>query len=110
METNTGIPHSNGKRSLEGCITVRETKKHIEKSSRTPGFINHAAISWQESRSKWTEGTSHMSRRILDEPIISWSMTYEELLSTNEPFAERIPLREMVDFLVDIWLDEGLFD
>lgn len=41
----------------------------------------------------------------------SWSTSYEDLLSTNEPFAERIPLPEMVDFLVDIWLDEeGTFD
>ncbi|CAA2984319.1 Hypothetical predicted protein, partial [Olea europaea subsp. europaea] len=39
-----------------------------------------------------------------------WSMTYEDLLSTNDPFSEPIPLPEMVDFLVDIWHDEGLFD
>ncbi|RVW39108.1 hypothetical protein CK203_084118 [Vitis vinifera] len=37
-------------------------------------------------------------------------MTYEDLLSTNEPFSEPIPLTEMVDFLVDIWQDEGLYD
>ncbi|KAG5574762.1 hypothetical protein H5410_054896 [Solanum commersonii] len=39
-----------------------------------------------------------------------WTTTYEELLSTTDPFSERIPLTEMVDFLVDIWHDEGLFD
>ncbi|KAK6775205.1 hypothetical protein RDI58_026206 [Solanum bulbocastanum] len=41
---------------------------------------------------------------------VNWSTTYEELLSTTDPFSERIPLTEMVDFLVDIWHDEGLFD
>ncbi|CAH2064097.1 unnamed protein product [Thlaspi arvense] len=40
----------------------------------------------------------------------SWSTTYEDLLSTHEPFSESIPLPEMVDFLVDIWYDEGLYD
>ncbi|KAJ0101382.1 hypothetical protein Patl1_06028 [Pistacia atlantica] len=42
--------------------------------------------------------------------ICSWSTAYEELLCNNQPFPEPIPLPEMVDFLVDIWHDQGLFD
>ncbi|KAA3481613.1 zinc finger protein [Gossypium australe] len=51
-------------------------------------------------------------RRIITAETLfcSWSTTYEELLSTNEPFSEPIPLPEMVDFLVDIWHDDGLYD
>ncbi|XP_019194107.1 PREDICTED: uncharacterized protein LOC109188063 isoform X2 [Ipomoea nil] len=110
MERDTGMSHSNEKRLLEGFKTVRETKTHSGNGPNAPILINHAAIAWQECRSRWTGGTSQRSKMALDEPIISWSMTYEELLSTNEPFAKQIPLREMVDFLVDIWHDEGLFD
>ncbi|MQL78747.1 hypothetical protein Taro_011198, partial [Colocasia esculenta] len=40
----------------------------------------------------------------------SWCTAYEDLLSTNQPFPQPIPLAEMVDFLVDIWHEEGLYD
>nr|GLL34998.1 uncharacterized protein LOC109192486 [Ipomoea trifida] len=110
MEINTGIPHSKEKQPMEGCKTDRETKKASENVATTPVFINHAAIAWEESRRKWVGDTSQKTQSIAKDPIISWSMTYEDLLSTNEPFAERIPLPEMVDFLVDVWYDEGLFD
>ncbi|ONI23787.1 hypothetical protein PRUPE_2G208000 [Prunus persica] len=67
-----------------------------------------AAIAWHESRKKWV-GDQRMQRMAKD-PIISWSTAYEDLLSTHDSFPEPIPLTEMVDFLVDIWHDEGLFD
>ncbi|PPR83044.1 hypothetical protein GOBAR_AA37667 [Gossypium barbadense] len=69
----------------------------------------YAAISWHENRRKWTGDKSQKARKISKDQVISWSTTYEELLSTNEPFSEPIPLPEMVDFLVDIWHDDGLF-
>ncbi|XP_004309586.1 PREDICTED: uncharacterized protein LOC101294816, partial [Fragaria vesca subsp. vesca] len=69
---------------------------------------SRAAIDWHESRRKWV-GDQRLQRKAKD-PIISWSTTYEDLLSTNECYPEPIPLTEMVDFLVDIWHDEGLFD
>jgi transposase len=117
--------HSNGKQNLK----------------QTSMFVNHAANAWHENRKKWVGDKSQQSPRTPKDPIISsqgkmslvtrssaesfqgkgslvtrssaesWSTSYEDLLSTNEPFAERIPLPEMVDFLVDIWLDEeGTFD
>nr|GMD37064.1 Protein PRRC2C like [Ipomoea batatas] len=92
MEINTGIPHSKEKQAMEGCKTDRETKKASENVATTPVFINHAAIAWEESRRKWVGDTSQKTQSIAKDPIISWSMTYEDLLSTNEPFAERIPL------------------
>ncbi|KAH1230338.1 hypothetical protein GmHk_10G029846 [Glycine max] len=87
--------HSNGKQNVK----------------QTSTFVNHAAIAWHEDRTKWVGDKSQHPPRTAKDPIISWSTSYEELLSTNEPFAEPIPLPEMVDFLVDIWLeDEGFFD
>ncbi|CAH9055340.1 unnamed protein product [Cuscuta epithymum] len=111
MEINTGIPKSKDKRPVEGCKTDRETKRASESvPNESPVFINYAALAWEESRRKWTGDTSKKSDKMAKDPIISWSLNYEDLLATNEPFSERIPLSEMVDFLVDVWYDEGLFD
>uniref|UniRef100_A0A453EBK8 Gag1-like clamp domain-containing protein n=1 Tax=Aegilops tauschii subsp. strangulata TaxID=200361 RepID=A0A453EBK8_AEGTS len=42
--------------------------------------------------------------------LCSWNAAYESLLGSNKPFPQPIPLHEMVDFLVDIWEQEGLYD
>ncbi|PPD87761.1 hypothetical protein GOBAR_DD15305 [Gossypium barbadense] len=39
-----------------------------------------------------------------------WNATYENLLGSNKPFPQPIPLSEMIDFLVDVWEQEGLYD
>ncbi|CAI7823544.1 unnamed protein product [Closterium sp. NIES-53] len=41
---------------------------------------------------------------------ISPGTTYEQLLSTNRPFPKPVPLPEMVEFLVGVWDQEGLYD
>lgn len=107
-EVNTGGSHSNEKQTLESSASANEQKEPME--ANTFVFINHAAIAWHDRRREWVGDQSQKSQRKQKDPIISWSMTYEDLLSTNEPFSEPIPLTEMVDFLVDIWQDEGLYD
>ncbi|CAI9766195.1 unnamed protein product [Fraxinus pennsylvanica] len=109
MERNGGTSGYNEKRTSENS-TPNELKKPTENNTNNSVFVNHAAIAWQESRRKWIGDISQRSERMPKDPIISWSMTYEDVLSTNEAFKEPIPLPEMVDFLVDIWQDEGLFD
>ncbi|XP_010243250.1 PREDICTED: uncharacterized protein LOC104587366 isoform X3 [Nelumbo nucifera] len=69
-----------------------------------------AAITWHQRRTEWIGDQSKKSQRVPKDPVISWSTTYDDLLSTNEPFPQPIPLPEMVDFLVDIWSEEGLYD
>ncbi|KAL3520762.1 hypothetical protein ACH5RR_018911 [Cinchona calisaya] len=110
MDAKDGSFHFHEKKPLEGPTPTNETTKPVENNSNSPVFVNHAANAWHESRKRWIGDTHQRSKRIEKDPIISWSLTYEDLLSTSEPFPERIPLAEMVDFLVDIWLDEGLFD
>uniref|UniRef100_A0A5B7AP12 Gag1-like clamp domain-containing protein n=1 Tax=Davidia involucrata TaxID=16924 RepID=A0A5B7AP12_DAVIN len=110
MEVDNGNSRSHEKRPLEGSTSGNEAKKPTENNVSTSGFVNHAAIAWHESRREWVGDQTQKSQRMSKDPIISWSMTYEDLLSTNEPFPEPIPLPEMVDFLVDIWHDEGLYD
>ncbi|KAJ7975018.1 Zinc finger protein [Quillaja saponaria] len=110
MEVNSVKSHSNGKKNLKHSRSANEGKKNAQKDSVIPVFVNHAAIAWHESRKKWVGDKSQRPPRISKDPIISWSTAYEDLLSSNEPFAESIPLPEMVDFLVDIWYDDGLID
>ncbi|KAB5553338.1 hypothetical protein DKX38_010649 [Salix brachista] len=42
--------------------------------------------------------------------LTDWNATYESLLGSNKPFSRPVPLAEMVDFLVDAWEQEGLYD
>ncbi|OMP04757.1 hypothetical protein COLO4_09332 [Corchorus olitorius] len=103
---------------------VQSTEKEV--------FVNHAAITWHEIRRQWVGDKSQKSKRISREPIMrcpvisfmnliwcmkfksplyfAWTTTYEDLLCSTEPFQQPIPLTEMVDFLVDIWHEEGLYD
>ncbi|KAI7749864.1 hypothetical protein M8C21_027529 [Ambrosia artemisiifolia] len=111
MEVNNRSTRSTEKRSLEIPVPRNEAKKNPETSeSSTTVFINHGAIAWNEGRRRWVGDQSQKPGRMPKDPIISWSTTYEDLLSTSNKFSEPIPLSEMVDFLVDIWDSEGLFD
>ncbi|XP_071734586.1 uncharacterized protein [Rutidosis leptorrhynchoides] len=78
--------------------------------SSTPAFFNQGVIAWNEGRRRWIGDQSQKPQRLSKDPIISWSTTYDDLLSTSKKFTEPIPLSEMVDFLVDIWHNEGLYD
>ncbi|KAF3447117.1 hypothetical protein FNV43_RR12297 [Rhamnella rubrinervis] len=42
--------------------------------------------------------------------FMNWNATYESLLGTSKPFPQPIPLSEMIEFLVDVWEQDGLFD
>ncbi|KAK4403912.1 hypothetical protein Sango_0759800 [Sesamum angolense] len=111
MEVNSRrTSHSNDKKPLENSTPPNQQKKPTENSPTSSVFVNHAAIAWNEGRRKWVGNASQRSGRTSKDQIISWSTTYEDLLSNHDPFPEPIPLPEMVDFLVDIWQDEGLFD
>ncbi|XP_052200545.1 uncharacterized protein LOC127806957 [Diospyros lotus] len=109
MEGNAVNSLSNEKQHLESCTSEKEVKKPTDNNATTV-FVNHAAIAWQQNRREWIGSQSRRSRRMPKDPIISWSTTYEDLLCTNVPFPKPIPLPEMVDFLVDIWYDEGLYE
>ncbi|XP_035821344.1 uncharacterized protein [Zea mays] len=109
MEKNVSISVS-----LEGNISsipnsiVNDSKTLMENGVDT-SFINHAAKEWTEMRRQWVGHQAEVPRKAPQEPVISWSATYDDLLSTSERFPQRIPLSEMVDFLVDIWHEEGLY-
>lgn len=110
MENNASISVS-----LEGNISslpnsiANDSKMSVENGKDT-SFINHAAIAWAEMRNQWIGDKQKVPKEAAREPTISWCTTYDDLLSTSERFSQPIPLPEMVDFLVDIWYEEGLYD
>ncbi|KAL0927194.1 hypothetical protein M5K25_001357 [Dendrobium thyrsiflorum] len=95
---------------ISPCPLPNEANKLAEENLSSDSFVNHAAISWVAERREWVGDQTRKLCRSPREPIISWCTTYEDLLSTNNPFPQPIPLSEMVDFLVDIWHEEGLYD
>uniref|UniRef100_A0A1J3I7E5 Gag1-like clamp domain-containing protein n=1 Tax=Noccaea caerulescens TaxID=107243 RepID=A0A1J3I7E5_NOCCA len=80
------------------------------KESTEKIFVNHAEIAWQEMRKKWVGDPSKRTSEMPMEPVIGFNATYEDLLLPNTPFPKPIPLAEMVDFLVDYWHGDGLFE
>ncbi|XP_073146240.1 uncharacterized protein [Henckelia pumila] len=80
-------------------------------SVKSSEFVDHGFLLWNQSRQKWigSKKPENRSQQLL-EPKLSWNATYDSLLSSNKPFRKPIPLGEMVDFLVDIWEQEGMYD
>ncbi|CAJ1972080.1 unnamed protein product [Sphenostylis stenocarpa] len=91
--------------------------------SDPPEFINHGKFAvilvlyygnrlflWNQIRQQWLGNKRSESITEIQEPRISSNATYDTLLGNNKPFPQRIPLREMIDFLVDVWEQEGLYD
>ncbi|EEF37945.1 uncharacterized protein LOC8275897 [Ricinus communis] len=80
-------------------------------TSSTSEFVNQGFLLWQQSRLQWTgNNNSRGKTHYRLEHRLSWNATYEGLLGSRNPFRRPIPLSEMVDFLVDIWEQEGLYD
>ncbi|KAL1353228.1 uncharacterized protein LOC107605355 isoform X1 [Arachis ipaensis] len=73
-------------------------------------FVNHGLLLWHQIRQQWVGNKISESQKEVREPRISSNATYDNLLGNNKHFPQPIPLREMVDFLVDIWEQEGLYD
>ncbi|KAI4329334.1 hypothetical protein L6164_021609 [Bauhinia variegata] len=95
------------------------------KTNNPSEFVNHGLILWNQTRQRWVGNKRSENRaQQLQEPklstyclclakhlwLCSWNATYESLLGSNKPFTQPIPLAEMVDFLVDVWEQEGLYD
>ncbi|CAI0415077.1 unnamed protein product [Linum tenue] len=67
---------------------------------------------WNQTRQQWLANKLSQSKTKPQarEPTISWNASYDSLLGSNKPFHHPVPLAEMVDFLVDVWEQEGLYD
>ncbi|XP_020238585.1 uncharacterized protein LOC109817670 isoform X3 [Cajanus cajan] len=76
----------------------------------SPEYVNHGLLLWNQMRKQWVGNRRPGNKKQVGEPRISWNATYESLMGTTKPFPQPIPLGEMVEFLVDIWELEGLYD
>ncbi|XP_039165418.1 uncharacterized protein LOC104437036 [Eucalyptus grandis] len=72
-------------------------------------FVNHGLLLWNQTRQQWTANKGAQNHKQVRKPKISWNATYKSLLGTSKPSPQPIPLAEMIDFLVDVWEQEGLY-
>ncbi|XP_048436433.1 uncharacterized protein LOC103965574 isoform X2 [Pyrus x bretschneideri] len=113
--TSTVEMENNGiqfQKSISSISTSNPLDSHgtSGSTSSAPEFVNHGLLLWNQTRNLWLANKQPQRQTQLREPRISWNATYESLLSTNKPFRQPIPLPEMIDFLVDIWEQDGLYD
>ncbi|KAK9072838.1 hypothetical protein SSX86_009273 [Deinandra increscens subsp. villosa] len=73
-------------------------------------FVNRGRLLWNQTRQQWIGDKAPDHNKKARQSVISWNATYDNLLGSNKPFSRPIPLPEMVNFLVDIWEQEGLYD
>ncbi|KAK6290235.1 hypothetical protein POUND7_001776 [Theobroma cacao] len=93
METNSG-----NRCSHENQPPTSSNNANKDQSTENEVFVNCGGLHVMNSF------------YFLSVDVVSWTTTYEDLLCSTEPFQQSIPLAEMVDFLVDIWHEEGLYD
>jgi hypothetical protein len=110
MENNVSNSHSMRRNPSVGSTSQAEETQLTNDSTNSTTFVNHALIMWNERRREWLGNRSQNQPQMPREPIISWNTTYDDLLATNQPFPQPVPLPEMIDFLVDVWHEEGLYE
>ncbi|CAA0827372.1 Unknown protein [Striga hermonthica] len=91
---------------------------------KPPTFVNHGLLLWNQEREKWRSGKKDVTRSkkwripklrtlclcIGKRFCCGGSSAYDKMLGKKKPLPRPIPLHEMVDFVVDIWEQEGLYD
>ncbi|KAK7311105.1 hypothetical protein RJT34_09012 [Clitoria ternatea] len=100
-------------RSISSAVTSNNASDPQSSSGSQlcpPEFVNHGLLLWNQIRQQWVGKKRSENLTEVQEPRISSNATYENLLGNNKPFPQSITLREIVDFLVDIWEQEGLYD
>ncbi|KAK6783853.1 hypothetical protein RDI58_017307 [Solanum bulbocastanum] len=79
-------------------------------ASNNNEFVNHGYLLWNQTRLQWLASKNPENRRVVEEPMLNWNVSYDSLFGTNKRFPQPIPLSDMVNFLADIWEHEGLYD
>ncbi|XP_062089857.1 uncharacterized protein LOC133796384 [Humulus lupulus] len=98
--------------SISSISTINQTldPNGVALNANPNEFVNHGLLLWNQTRQRWIGNKKSDNRPLQRDPKLSWNATYESLLGSNKPFPQPIPLAEMVDFLVDIWEQEGMYD
>ncbi|KAL6221254.1 hypothetical protein ACLB2K_009005 [Fragaria x ananassa] len=103
-------------RSISSISTLHQTLlqgSSIGSTSSQPDFVNQGLVLWNQTRLEWTGSGKPKNEALRSrENRLSWNSTYERLVGPKQrqPFPQRVPLSEMIEFLVEVWEQEGLYD
>ncbi|CAN6442362.1 unnamed protein product [Victoria cruziana] len=107
---NSGVQSQRSMSSISTSNQILDSHCGPSNSNATE-FVNHGLLRWTQIRQEWLKNSkTEKQPPQMREPRLSWNATYDSLLGTNKPFPQPITLAEMVDFLVDVWEVEGLYD
>lgn len=108
---NSGIQSQRSVSSISTSTQILDHHGAAGSSSNPPEFVNHGLLLWNQTRQQWVARQKPENQaQLLREPRLSWNATYDSLLGSNKRFPRPIPLSEMIDFLVDVWEQDGLYD
>ncbi|KAK9677206.1 hypothetical protein RND81_11G128000 [Saponaria officinalis] len=108
---NSAVQSQGSMSSINISIQAADTHAGVSSSNPPTEFVNHGLNLWNQTRQRWVGSKKQTSKgQQTRDPKLSWNTTYESLLGSNKPFSQPVPLAEMVDFLVDIWEQDGMYD
>ncbi|XP_012076571.1 uncharacterized protein LOC105637641 isoform X1 [Jatropha curcas] len=106
----SGVQSQRSASSISALNQPFDPSANAGSTSNPSEFVNYGLLLWKQTRQQWLANKRSPNKKQVREPTIRWNATYENLLGSNKPFPRPIPLAEMVDFLVDVWEQEGLYD
>ncbi|KAJ6816616.1 uncharacterized protein M6B38_414940 [Iris pallida] len=108
---NSGVQSQRSVSSISTSTQIIDHHGAAGSSGNPHEFVNHGLLLWNQTRQQWVTHQKPENRaQQLREPRLSWNATYDSLLGSNKHFPRPIPLAEMIDFLVDVWEQDGLYD
>ena len=99
--------------SLSSSNQTFDSQSAARNLNAPPEFVNQGLLLWNQTRERWVRGKERDSNppERKQGAKINWNAaSYDSLLGSNKLFPQPIPLNEMVDFLVEIWEQDGLYD
>eukprot|EP00899_Mesostigma_viride_P013448 jgi/Mesvir1/22103/Mv18708-RA.1 len=97
----------------DSSFSEEESEPRDYNQSGNPGLLR-----WHQQRAAWCQPARDAAAAALASgrglpspasPVLGVVVPYEEALALNRPYAHSIPLAEMVDYLIDQWVEEGLY-